>query len=92
MVVDQFEELFRFRESRKDHGSHDEAIAFAKLLLGAANQIDIPVYVVVTMRSDFIVVEGTSLIPVGLFLDAELVVDHRTYGVITEHAYFGDLM
>jgi tetratricopeptide (TPR) repeat protein len=54
VVVDQFEELFRFRESRKEHGSRDEAIAFAKLLLGAAQQNELPVYVVVTMRSDFI--------------------------------------
>jgi tetratricopeptide (TPR) repeat protein len=54
VVVDQFEELFRFRESRREHGSRDEAIAFAKLLLGAAEQDKLPVYVVVTMRSDFI--------------------------------------
>jgi len=54
VVVDQFEELFRFRESRKEHGSRDEAIAFAKLLLAAAQQDKLPVYVVVTMRSDFI--------------------------------------
>lgn len=54
VVVDQFEELFRFKESRKEHGSRDEAIAFAKLLLGAAGQDEVPVFVVITMRSDFI--------------------------------------
>ena len=54
VVVDQFEELFRFKDSRREHGSRDEAIAFAKLLLAAANQTEVPVYVVLTMRSDFI--------------------------------------
>ena len=54
VVVDQFEELFRFRETRRLHGSRDEAIVFAKLLLAAAHQEEVPVYVVLTMRSDFI--------------------------------------
>jgi len=52
VVVDQFEELFRFRRSRQAD-SKDEAQAFAKLLLEGARQ-DVPVYVVLTMRSDFI--------------------------------------
>ena len=54
VVVDQFEELFRFRAGGRDSASRDEAIAFAKLLLGAADQTEVPVYVVITMRSDFI--------------------------------------
>ncbi len=54
VVVDQFEELFRFR--RSDHGgnSRNEAVAFFKLLLEAARQGDLPIYVVLTMRSDFL--------------------------------------
>ena len=54
VVVDQFEELFRFRRSRQIENSRDEAIAFVKLLLEAAAQQDVPIYVVLTMRSDFI--------------------------------------
>jgi energy-coupling factor transporter ATP-binding protein EcfA2 len=54
VVVDQFEELFRFRRSRQIAGSRDEAVAFVKLLLDASRQQDVPVYVVLTMRSDFI--------------------------------------
>ncbi len=54
VVVDQFEELFRFKETRRMHDSRDEAVAFAKLLLEAAGQEDVPVYVVITMRSDFV--------------------------------------
>lgn len=54
IVVDQFEELFRFKRSREAAGARDEAIAFVKLLLEAARQTDVPVYIVITMRSDFV--------------------------------------
>lgn len=54
IVVDQFEELFRFRRNRQIHNSRDEAVAFVKLLLEATRQSDMPIYVIVTMRSDFI--------------------------------------
>jgi WD40 repeat protein len=51
VVVDQFEELFRFKSSSR--GSRDEAVAFVKLLLAAAES-EAHLYVVLTMRSDFI--------------------------------------
>jgi len=54
VVVDQFEELFRFRRKGHNGDSRNEAIAFFKLLLEAANQEEIPIYVVLTMRSDFL--------------------------------------
>jgi Novel STAND NTPase 1/Tetratricopeptide repeat len=54
VVVDQFEELFRFRQSREAGSSRDEAVAFVKLLLEATQQEQVSIYVVVTMRSDFI--------------------------------------
>jgi tetratricopeptide (TPR) repeat protein len=54
VVVDQFEELFRFRRSRPLENSRDEAAAFVKLLLEAAHQEEVPIFVVLTMRSDFI--------------------------------------
>jgi tetratricopeptide (TPR) repeat protein len=54
VVVDQFEELFRFRQSSATPNSRDEAALFVKLLLAAANQRDLPVHIVLTMRSDFI--------------------------------------
>ncbi len=53
VVVDQFEELFRFNRSRTKH-NEDEAVAFVKLLLDAAHQDYAAVYVVITMRSEFI--------------------------------------
>ncbi len=76
VVVDQFEELFRFRTSRETQGSEDDAAAFVKLLLEApqpkareelaarrkqdpnyeppTGQEVLPIYVVLTMRSDFL--------------------------------------
>jgi hypothetical protein len=54
VIVDQFEELFRFRRSHQIENSRDEAVAFVKLLLEATQQQEVPIYVVLTMRSDFI--------------------------------------
>ena len=54
IVVDQFEELFRFRKNLQLENSKNEAVAFVKLLLEAAQQGEIPIYIVITMRSDFI--------------------------------------
>jgi WD40 repeat protein len=54
IVVDQFEELFRFKQARADAGGRDEAVGFVKLLLEAARQTAVPIYVVLTMRSEFI--------------------------------------
>lgn len=50
VLVDQFEEIFRFREQ----GKADDADAFVGLLLAAAAQRDVPIYVLITMRSDFL--------------------------------------
>jgi hypothetical protein len=54
VMVDQFEELFRFRRSGHGGDSRNEAAAFFKLLVEAAKQDDLPIYVVLTMRSDFL--------------------------------------
>ncbi|HEY6324373.1 MAG TPA: AAA family ATPase [Thermoanaerobaculia bacterium] len=54
IVVDQFEEIFRFKRNFHIKGSGEEAAAFVRLLLTAAQQDVQPVYVVLTMRSDFI--------------------------------------
>jgi WD40 repeat protein len=54
LIVDQFEELFRFKESRKDSTAFNETEAYIKLLVNAIRQKGYPIYVVLTMRSDFI--------------------------------------
>jgi energy-coupling factor transporter ATP-binding protein EcfA2 len=52
VVADQFEELFRFR--RITRGARDDAAACVDLLVSASQQQDVPVYVVLTMRSDYL--------------------------------------
>ena len=54
VLADQFEELFRFKVDARIKDSKDEALAFVKLLLEATRQDDVPIYIVLTMRSDFI--------------------------------------
>lgn len=53
ILVDQFEELFRFKDS-DGAGAIDETLAFVNLLIEASNYSDVPIYVAITMRSDFI--------------------------------------
>jgi WD40 repeat protein/energy-coupling factor transporter ATP-binding protein EcfA2 len=54
LLVDQFEELFRYKKSEEGAGSVNESLAFVNLLLEAAQQKETGVYVCLTMRSDFI--------------------------------------
>jgi len=54
ILVDQFEELFRFKKTANDTESFNETVAFVKLLLESVRQADVPIYIVITMRSDFI--------------------------------------
>jgi len=55
ILVDQFEEIFRFSkfESNSKDGKRD-SIAFINLILKAARQTEYPIYIVITMRSDFL--------------------------------------
>jgi hypothetical protein len=52
IVVDQFEELFRYEPD--DRHAKDAAHAFVELLLEGSRAADIPIYVVLTMRSDYL--------------------------------------
>lgn len=59
VLVDQFEELFRFREQGQGQTSvteaqRNEAAAFVDLLLQTARSTERTVFVVITMRSDFL--------------------------------------
>lgn len=53
ILVDQFEELFRFKDG-SDTRTVNETLAFVNLLVEASNYADAPIYVAITMRSDFI--------------------------------------
>ena len=52
IVVDQFEEIFRYTQNTPT--ARNAATAFVRLLLEASRQAEVPIYVVLTMRSDFL--------------------------------------
>jgi ABC-type oligopeptide transport system ATPase subunit len=52
ILVDQFEELFRYRESNDEFAN--EAAAYVNLILTAVHQKETPIYLSINMRSDFI--------------------------------------
>ena len=52
LVVDQFEEIFRYSEAGEEEG--EAADDFISMILEAAKQSNIPIYVIITMRSDYI--------------------------------------
>ncbi|MEM7086701.1 MAG: hypothetical protein AAF489_10995 [Bacteroidota bacterium] len=54
LLIDQFEELFRFSMHQTSEANRDEAIDFVNIFLELSEQTQIPFYVVLTMRSDFI--------------------------------------
>ncbi|HEY9430096.1 MAG TPA: hypothetical protein VI260_01270 [Blastocatellia bacterium] len=54
VVVDQFEEIFRFARVSQGKEYQNEAAAFVKLILEASRQRELPIYVVMTMRSDYL--------------------------------------
>ncbi|MFW5761878.1 MAG: eIF2A-related protein [Cyclobacteriaceae bacterium] len=52
ILIDQFEELFRLYAEDVKHAP--EILTFVNLLTEAVNHREVPVYVVITMRSDFV--------------------------------------
>ena len=55
IVIDQFEELFRFdRYEKKNQEGKRDSLHFISLLLAASQQRHVPIYIVFTMRSDFL--------------------------------------
>ncbi len=54
IVVDQFEELFRFAGLANRHDAADDAAGFVKLLLEAVRDARAPIYVILTMRSEWL--------------------------------------
>jgi WD40 repeat protein len=95
VVVDQFEEVFRFRQAPEVKTlrdtttdlSLDEATAFVKLLLGAAAERDGSINVVITLRSDTL--GGTEefrglpeAINHGLYMVPRLTRDQRKEAIV----------
>lgn len=54
IVVDQFEELFRFKKSKSSFRSILDASTFIDLMLQAVGQTEIPIYIALSMRTDFL--------------------------------------
>lgn len=54
IMVDQFEELFRFKQGVGDNEAFNESESFVKLLVEAVQQREAPIYIILTMRSDYI--------------------------------------
>ena len=54
LIVDQFEEVFQYRKEQMAKDGGNAASLFVNLLLEASAQLDIPVYVLLTMRADFL--------------------------------------
>jgi hypothetical protein len=54
LVVDQFEEIFQYRRAHFAKDGGDEADRFVALLLRAVEQAAIPIYIILTMRSDYL--------------------------------------
>lgn len=53
LVIDQFEDIFRFRNSRNESGLADDAFEYVNILIHAIQQKEIPVYLTLVVRSDF---------------------------------------
>jgi energy-coupling factor transporter ATP-binding protein EcfA2 len=54
VIIDQFEELFRFADASGGGRQQNDAAVFVRLLLEATRQSAVPIYIVLTMRSEFI--------------------------------------
>ncbi len=92
VVVDQFEELFRYRQlvdgpQADGHGFSEKATAFVKLLLELQEQKDCPIFVVLTMRSDFLgdctqLAGLAEAINAGLYLVPRLTSEERREAIM----------
>jgi WD40 repeat protein/ABC-type dipeptide/oligopeptide/nickel transport system ATPase component len=54
IVIDQFEEIFRFHSNANATEEHEDSQAFINLLLSGLQNTSLPVYIMVSMRSDFL--------------------------------------
>lgn len=54
LLIDQFEELFRYIKTERDDDAINEAAAYINLLIKSISQTEVPIYIAFTMRSDFI--------------------------------------
>lgn len=94
VLVDQFEELFRALAATDRAAAGDDANAFVRLLLEAAKQPGLPIFVVLTMRSDFLgecarFRDLPEAINNGQYLVPRLTPDQRAEAITGPAAVFG---
>ena len=83
LLVDQFEELFRYQ----DYAGREEAEAFVALLLESAHTREFPIYVAITMRSEYLgacaLIEGLAdAINAGMFLTPRMTRDQCREAIV----------
>ncbi len=86
IVIDQFEELFRFSKLESKSSDRNESAAFVNLLIEAVESTEIAVYVTITMRSDFIgecakYLDLTQLINDSHYLIPQMVRDQKRMAI-----------
>ena len=54
LMVDQFEELFRYKDAQRSGSFTSDSKQFVNLLVNAITKSTLDIYVIITMRSDFI--------------------------------------
>ncbi|MDN5205328.1 hypothetical protein QQ008_28345 [Fulvivirgaceae bacterium BMA10] len=53
LLIDQFEELFRYKNSEGSHTAMNEVAGYVNLLIESIRQNEVPLYIALTIRSDF---------------------------------------
>jgi|TARA_B110000483_G_scaffold19681_1_gene21592 energy-coupling factor transporter ATP-binding protein EcfA2 len=86
IVIDQFEELFRFSKLEAKNSDQNESAAFINLLIEAVESPEVAVYVTITMRSDFIgecakYLDLTQLINDSHYLIPQMVRDQKRMAI-----------
>jgi dipeptidyl aminopeptidase/acylaminoacyl peptidase len=53
IIIDQFEDIFRFKNLRNESGLSEDAFEYVNILMHTIQQKEIPVYLTIVVRSDF---------------------------------------
>ncbi len=53
IVIDQFEDIFRFKNIKNESGLADDAFEYVNILIHAIKQKELPIYLMIVVRSDF---------------------------------------
>ncbi|MFN8360384.1 MAG: hypothetical protein U0264_10770 [Candidatus Kapaibacterium sp.] len=94
IVIDQFEEIFRFKQDIIDEYAYIETSIFVNLFLYALKQKEVPIYVSITMRADFLsdcaeFFGLTEALNEGHYLVPRMSVEERKQAIIKPIELFG---